>query len=110
MDERIKRSRQQEKRGAKKLGGVVQPRSGAGWKRKGDVRTATSGVEFKRTGKQQITIKAADLRKIEIEASVEGRDTLFGFEVGGRDYWILSDAELQTLRWKAHGDTEGADG
>lgn len=94
----MRRSRAQEKRGMAKLGGKVQPQSGAGWARKGDGRTRGELVEFKRTDKKQITLKALDLKKIETEALVEGRQALLNFQVGGRNYVVLSENAYEELR------------
>ncbi len=74
-------------------GGVVNPQSGAGWSRKNDGRTKGTLVEFKRTDKKQITLKAIDLRDLENHALAEGRTFELGFEVGGKHYVVLSEAD-----------------
>lgn len=105
-DEKLRKSQAQEKRGMKRLGGTVQPQSGAGWAKKGDGRTKREAVEFKRTDKKQITLKAVDLQKITTEALVEGREALLGFEVGGRHYVVLTEDLYDELRWMAHGESQ----
>lgn len=64
-----KRSRKQEKRMAKRLGGHVQPASGAG-QAKGDVRADWKARgECKLTRAKSFSLKLADLEKIEREAA-----------------------------------------
>lgn len=64
-----KRSQKQEKAAAKRMGGRVQPASGAG-KAKGDVRADWSArVECKLTRAKSFTLKLSELQKIEAEAS-----------------------------------------
>jgi hypothetical protein len=64
-----KRSRKQEKRAAKRMGGKVQPASGAG-RAKGDVRAPWHArVECKLTRASSFTLKLAHLEKIEREAA-----------------------------------------
>lgn len=106
MDRKIKRSRKQEKDGMTRLGGTVTPRSGAGWSKKGDGRTAAEMVEFKRTDKKQITLKDVDLKKVESEALVEGRSSLLGFQLGGRNYIVLTEDDFLELKWRAGGGAQ----
>lgn len=88
MDERIRRSRKQEKRDARDYGGRVQAGSGCGTFKKGDVRTDDLLIENKRTDKQQMTLKAEWLDKIRNEALTEGRIPVVGIEIDGRE-WVL---------------------
>jgi ribosomal protein L44E len=63
-----KRSRKQEKRAAKRVGGKVQPGSGAG-RAKGDVRAPWHArIECKLTRAKSFGLKLAALEKIEKEA------------------------------------------
>lgn len=63
-----KRSRAQEKQAAKRIGGSVQPGSGAG-RAKGDVRRPWhSRVECKFTRAKSFSLKLSELEKIEKEA------------------------------------------
>jgi hypothetical protein len=80
----------QEVRLAKRLGGTRRPGSGAFWSAKGDVRSAGLLIEAKYTAKRQITVTAAVLRKIELEAVSESRMPVLAIEVAGRDYIVLS--------------------
>ena len=90
------------------LGGKRHPGSGNG-SRKGDGRTSDGKwyenelVEFKRTGKTQITIKASDLEKISGEAAVTGRIPALVFELGGRHYVIHERGD-----WMEYRDRGGA--
>jgi ribosomal protein L44E len=77
-----KRSRAQEKRAAKRIGGRVQPASGAG-RAKGDVRAAGRvRMECKLTRANSFSLKLADLEKIERETS-RGEMPIFEVEFQG---------------------------
>lgn len=99
---RLRASRDQEQRGASLYGGVRSPGSGNG-ARKGDVRVTgrtwrdlTHQLwEYKRTDKQQITLKAKDLEKIQREALSTGRYPVFGIEVGGQHYVLEREGDYQ---------------
>lgn len=86
----------------KRLGGTRHAGSGNG-DRKGDGRVNGSKwsdpehqlVEFKRTDKRQITIKAADLEKVFNEALATGRTPVFGVELGGRNYVLQSEGDYR---------------
>lgn len=90
------------------FGGRVNGGSGNGWSRKGDGRTAHEVVEFKRTDKSQITVKAADLEKVCNEALADGRVPVLGFEVGGRSYVILEQDDY--VEGRCHGSERGEGG
>jgi hypothetical protein len=85
----FKSSRKQEKSVAKRLGGQLTVGSGSRWFNKGDVRTECYLVECKTTGKLSYTIKSSELRKIETEALLEGRNPVLVFDLDGRRYAIL---------------------
>lgn len=99
---RVRDSRAQESRGADLFGGVRSPGSGNG-ARKGDVRTTGSSwrdpdhrlIEYKRTDKRQITVKADDLEKIQREAISTGRIPVVGIEVGGKHYVIEREGDYR---------------
>lgn len=97
MDEKIRLSRQQEKRIASKLDGQVSKGSGNGWVKKNDVRTAGVLWEMKRTGKTQITIKLVDLEQLRKEACLEGRMPVFHIEIGKRRAVILLEDDYLAL-------------
>ena len=65
--------------------------------RKNDVRAhgGRTLIEYKRTDRKSITIKLADIEDLRRNALLEGRDTLFGFEIGGRDYVIVEAADYE---------------
>jgi len=91
-----------------RLGGVRHRGSGNG-ARKGDGRTSGGEwydnelVECKRTGKQQITVKADDLEKLASEASVTGRIPVLVFELRGRNYVIHEEADWHEYRSRSGG-------
>lgn len=98
MVESIKKSQKQEKRGAKSLGGRVTPASGSLDGFKGDVKTDTELVEFKRTDKKSLSLKAEWLEKIYMEAWMQGRQPLLGVEIGGRNWIMLEEYHYVELR------------
>lgn len=87
-----------------RLGGVRHAGSGNG-SRKADGRANGLNwtdpdhilVEYKRTDKRQITLKADDLELLFDHALVTGRTPVFGFEVGGRDYTTLETGDYEEL-------------
>lgn len=89
-------SREQEER---VLGGSTRRRPGSGnqWHGKGDASSTDFLVECKRTDKQSITIKNADLVKITDEAVVEGRLPVMAIEIGGRDYVLLAEDDFMEV-------------
>lgn len=94
-DGRLQRSRRQEKLGMEAHGGTVNPRSGARWDRKNDGRTDEYLVEFKRTDNERsITIKFDDLRDVEMHAVLESRYPVLEFQLGGRDYVVLTRGDF----------------
>lgn len=80
MDEKIRRSRKQERDGAKRYGGTVNSQSGAGDIRKNDVRTPTESVEFKGTTNAGYRLTVTDLSKAWFHALMDGRRMIFGIE------------------------------
>lgn len=104
MDERIRRSRKQERRGAKMFGGTVNAGSGNG-ARKNDVRTPTESIEFKSTRAASYSIKLADLGASWIHAINDSRRMLFGIEFAARErgiiptrYVVMTEADYLELR------------
>lgn len=85
----LKRSQQQEREGMKAHGGKAHVGSGNRWGQKGDGSTDRSVVEFKRTDKKQLILKAADLEKIYHEAWADGKIPILDFHLGGRDWCII---------------------
>ena len=75
------KSKRQESRLAKMLGGRRQPASGALDFAKGDVKTDLLLLEAKRTGKKSLGVKAEWLEKITREARAEGRIPALSIEL-----------------------------
>ncbi len=90
---RIQASRSQERRGARTFEGKIHRGSGNFWARKGDVSNRHELIEFKRTDKKQITIKAEDLEKICDEALIDSRIAVLVFEINGKSYVILEETD-----------------
>jgi hypothetical protein len=80
MDEKLRKSRKQERDGAKRFGGTVNSQSGAGWIKKGDVTTPTEIVEFKYTDKKSYSLKVHDLIETWMHACFVGKRMVFGIE------------------------------
>lgn len=91
MDKRLKASRDQEERVASLTGGNVQPGSGSGYMRKGDVRTARYLIECKMTEKDAYRLERKVLDKIEREALMEGSDFALFLSLGGRNYVVVDE-------------------
>lgn len=99
VDQRLQRSRAQERRGAALHGGSRNAGSGNTPWRKSDVRVDRDYlIEYKRTDKKSISIKLEDLETNRTNALLEGRKPLFGIEIGGRDWAMVEADELQRLR------------
>ena len=97
MDERIRKSRAQEKRIARKVGGTLN--AGSGNKdRKNDVREQGTLWEMKRTDAKSITIKATDLRDLRKHASLEDRLPIMHIELGGRKYVIMEEDDYFDMK------------
>ena len=93
-----KRSKRQEQRVADRFGGRTTPGSGNGWAQKNDVRTSEISFEMKYTDKKQFTLKADELERGEKHAILDGRDFVFGIEMNGRTWCVISGDEYASLR------------
>jgi hypothetical protein len=102
-----KQSQAHEKRIAKVIGGSTTAASGAFWSRKGDVRSDDLLIEHKWTGKKTKTISSAELKKITLEAIMDGRTPVFGIHLDGEDYVILLETDFMELRNALYGTDEG---
>lgn len=89
MDERIRRSRRQEKRVALTFDGDVNPGSGNGLYRKNDVWTSTESIELKSTKAKSYSLKLAELGSAWIHAVADNRRMLFGIEFAGQPRGIV---------------------
>lgn len=105
LDPRIKKSRQQEARGASLHGGSRNAGSGNTPWRKNDVRVDDEFlIEYKRTDHKSITIKERDLEELRTNALLEGRSPLMGIELGGRDWTLIETSEFERRRRAGAGD------
>jgi hypothetical protein len=81
-----------------RFGGVTNPRSGARWDRKNDGRTTAELVEFKRTdNRHSITLLYSDLIGLYRHAVAESRRPVLAFELGGRNWVVLSESDYHEL-------------
>lgn len=98
MNEHLKRSRKQEKRGANVYGGTVN--AGSGNKaRKNDVRSDEWSIEFKTTTNGSYSLRLKDLEDASRNAVLEHRKLLFGIDFAGRDigtrrFVVLEESDL----------------
>ncbi|AZM47777.1 hypothetical protein DMB38_20080 [Streptomyces sp. WAC 06738] len=91
MDRRIKASRAQEKRLARKVGGTTTAGSGNGWAVKNDVRNTKWSIECKTTASSQFTITHAALVNAEKNALLDMRQMAFVVELHGRNWVVISE-------------------
>ena len=92
-----KQSQKHEKRLAQVFDGRVVPASGAFWSAKGDVRAEGLLIEHKWTGKKSKTLQSTELKKIMLEAFMDGRLAVFGIHLDGENYVILSETDFQEI-------------
>jgi hypothetical protein len=104
MDHNKRKSRLQERRAAKDIGGREQPGSGAPEFYKGDVRKAQDlRVECKTTSAQAYQLRLIDLEKIKIEA-LRGNDPMWAMQVefqtqtGGKKFAVIDWQTFLDLR------------
>lgn len=90
----IIKSRRQEKRLAKKLGGRVQPGSGSGSVNKADVISKSYLCECKTTSKRQYIITLDMLEKLELEAARIGKEPLFEIEISGKRFYVVRESDF----------------
>ena len=103
-DERMRRSRAQEARGAALHGGRRNAGSGNTPWRKNDVRVDRDYlIEYKRTDNKSISIKLEDLETLRTNALLEGREPLLGIEIGGRDWTLVESTEFERIRSRCAG-------
>lgn len=83
-NEHHKRSRLQERHGARDYGGTQNSGSGNGWVRKADVRTDNELIELKTTTKDSYRLTASDLQKLWDYALIDGRTPIFEIDFADR--------------------------
>jgi hypothetical protein len=89
------RGRKFEKKLAKKVGGRVQPGSGAFPFYKEDVVTADCLMQLKQTDKTQYAIHLKDLTELCVNAAKVGKRPLFVLHMGGRSWGIVPLLNLE---------------
>lgn len=85
-----RRSRRQERDGARALGGAATPGSGNGWVRKNDVTTVKHSIEYKTTAKGSYRLTLEDLKTAERNALLDGRDMVFVVDIAGREFAVVT--------------------
>jgi hypothetical protein len=60
--------------------------------------TGDSRIEYKRTDRQQITLKLDDIEANRRNALLRGEGPLFGIEIGGRDYLLVEADHYEDLK------------
>jgi hypothetical protein len=97
MGSMLNKSRRQEKTGAKRLGGTVNPGSGNGWMRKNDVRTPDLSIEYKYTEKKSFILRLADLLLAEKHALLDGRTMVFGISFADEDFVVMRESDFHAV-------------
>ena len=92
-----RRSQQQEKRVAKKVGGTTNAGSGSGWRRQNDVREDGVLWEMKRTDGKSISISLKDWEKLRTNALMEDRMPAMHLEIGRRRLVVLSEDDYMEM-------------
>jgi hypothetical protein len=91
---RIK-SDKQEDRLAKMLGGLVNPGSGSGWRKRQDVRSPGYLWEMKRTDNiKSISIRVDALEQLRKHALLDDRIPAMHIEIGNRKYVLLHEDDF----------------
>lgn len=91
------RSRKQEDTVADRYRGSRNVMSGAGWKRKADVRTLDWLIECKTTERKSYSLKDVELEQIRKQALQEGRRPLFIVELPTRSWVVMDEADFQEM-------------
>lgn len=104
-DHRIRRSRKQERDGARRYGGRVNSGSGNGEIFKSDVRTGDELIEFKTTEAKSYRLKFEDLATAWRNALLDDRRPVFGIEFtstelpqGPRRHVVLPEDDYLAMR------------
>lgn len=91
----------QESRLAKTFKGERQPRSGAGWSRKHDVRNQELLIEAKQTEHLSYQLKLHTLRHLAHTADRESRVPVLAVEIAGHHYVVLREADFHAYQGDA---------
>lgn len=100
-----RRGREREKPLAKRMGGYMQPNSGALAGSKGDIHCGWLLVDSKLTDKQQYTIKAKDWHKHETDALKQEQSPVFSIKLGdGTELIVMRHTDFEAMRkvYEAH--------
>jgi hypothetical protein len=92
-----RRSRRQERDGAREFGGRVTPGSGNGWVAKNDVITPKYSIEYKTTTSESFILRLAALRTAERHALLDGREMIFMVDLAGREYAVVTKDFMMEL-------------
>lgn len=94
----MRASKRQENRSAKIYKGSRNAGSGSGWLRKNDVRSHELLIENKLTNNEKsYSVKSKELVELTQRAVLEDRIPVLQFDLGGRHYVVLNEADFQTL-------------
>src|SRR5690606_38909356 len=91
------RSRKQEATVAERYRGSRNVMSGAGWKRKADVRTHDWLIECKTTERKSYRLEDVELEQTRKQALQEGRRPLFMVELPSRTWVVLDEADFKEM-------------
>lgn len=98
-----RRSRKQERDGARAFGGTVTPGSGNGWVRKNDVVTPRHSIEYKTTASRSYRLVLDELKTAERNALLDGREMAFVVDIAGREFAVVTIDHFQEMSeaWQA---------
>jgi hypothetical protein len=106
-DPRLRKSRQQEQRVARRVGGSVNPGSGSSWRRPHDVREQGVLWEMKRTDGKSMTLHLEVLEAVTRRALLAGDDPVLHLEFGTRRFVVLHEEDYFDLKADDHGRNGG---
>ena len=90
---RVKEPERQERRVAKKRGGVRQPGSGSGWLHPDDVLDPEYRWEMKQTAGKSISLKLEDWEVLRKSAILSGRKPAMHIQIGKRRLIVLDESD-----------------
>lgn len=92
-----RRSRKQERNGAREFGSTLTPGSGNGWVRKNDAMNRYHSFEYKTTASRSFTLRRDVLETVERQALLDGREPVVIVDIAGREYAVITKDHFREL-------------
>jgi hypothetical protein len=92
-----RRSRKQERNGAKEFGGKLTPGSGNGWVTKNDMTTRYHSFEYKTTHSRSYSLRLDVLQTVERNALLDGREPVLLIDLAGHEYAVITKDHFREL-------------